>query len=53
MYKYVADHQLGGDKSNIILRTADNAHIPNDLGNRDWVEYQVWLAVPNTPEASE
>ena len=33
-----------------ILRLADNAYIPNDLGNRDFAEYTAWLADGNTPE---
>ena len=33
-----------------ILRLADNAMIPQDPANRDFVEYQAWLAAGNTPE---
>lgn len=33
-----------------IIRTADNAWIPQDPGNRDFVAYQAWLGIPgNTP----
>ena len=32
-----------------ILRTADNAFIPKDPGNRDYQEYLKWLAEGNTP----
>lgn len=35
-----------------VLRLSDNAHIPEDVGNRDWIEYQKWLAVPNVPDAA-
>jgi hypothetical protein len=33
-----------------VLRIEDNAHIPNDGGNRDWQAYQVWLSEGNTPD---
>jgi hypothetical protein len=29
--------------------TINGSYIPNDPGNRDWVEYQEWLAQGNTP----
>ena len=35
--------------SNVILRTSDNANIPEDANNRDWQEYQTWLADGNEP----
>lgn len=43
-----ADYRLGA--GNAVQRTADGVWIPNDLGNRDWQDYLVWLAVPNTPD---
>jgi hypothetical protein len=33
-----------------VQRIADEAFIPNDGGNRDWNEYQSWLAEGNTPD---
>jgi hypothetical protein len=32
-----------------ILRLSDNAHIPQDPGNRDYREYLDWLSAGNTP----
>ncbi|UQD96090.1 hypothetical protein [Bradyrhizobium japonicum] len=34
----------------IVIRTADQASIPNDPLNRDWVEYQKWLAAGGVPD---
>ncbi|WP_085632121.1 MULTISPECIES: hypothetical protein [unclassified Pseudomonas] len=27
-----------------VMRLSDAAYIPQDPGNRDWLEYQAWLA---------
>lgn len=32
-----------------VLRVDDNTSIPNNNDNRDWQEYQEWLAESNTP----
>ena len=33
-----------------VLRTLDQAWIPNDPANRDWVEYQQWLTDGGVPD---
>ena len=33
-----------------VKRLADNAFIPFDDGNTDYIEYKKWLAEGNTPE---
>lgn len=35
-----------------IRRIEDCACIPEDENNKDWVEYQAWLAAGNTPEGA-
>lgn len=35
-----------------VVRLADGANIPNVPGNRDFLEYQEWLAAGNTPLAA-
>ena len=35
---------------NGVLRTTDNAIIPNDAKNCDWKIYQQWLTAGNTPD---
>ena len=36
-----------------VIRLSDNAFIPNAPGNRDWEEYQQWLAQGNQPEDAD
>jgi hypothetical protein len=45
----------GTDSEYISRVNADGTvtYIPNDPNNGDWQEYQVWLAVPNTPLPAE
>jgi hypothetical protein len=48
-----ADYQLIATvpgQMETVLRIEDQAHIPNDGGNRDWNEYQTWLSEGNTPD---
>jgi hypothetical protein len=37
-------------QSGSVVRLADNALIPDNNLNRDWQEYQIWLAAGNSPE---
>jgi hypothetical protein len=44
----MAEYQL--TQSDIVIRTADQAFIPNDPANRDRVEYDKWLADGGVPD---
>lgn len=35
-----------------VIRLSDSAFIPESKGNSDWVEYQRWLSMGNTPDDS-
>jgi hypothetical protein len=45
----MADYQLTAD-ANVVLRTADQAHIPADAGNRDWLAYEAWRVDGGVPD---
>lgn len=36
-----------------IIRVADGASIPADPANRDYAEYQEWIAAGNTPDPAD
>jgi hypothetical protein len=44
----MADYQLTA--TDVVIRTADGASIPNDPTNRDRIEYQDWLAAGGVPD---
>jgi len=47
----MADYELTTpDPNGPVLRTADQAHIPAAPGNRDWDDYQDWLASGGVPD---
>jgi len=48
MYKLLPKTPQGND-ANCVLRLSDNAYIPFDPDNTDFVEYQKWLSEGNTP----
>jgi hypothetical protein len=39
--------------SDTIIRLADNASIPADLSNTDYINYNIWLGEGYTPEAAD
>lgn len=54
-YKLLKDHD-DTPLTNVISRTDDSgitSTVPNDPDNRDWVQYQEWLALGNTPDPAD
>lgn len=54
-YKLLGNHttpEMAGKPIEGIIRKEDNAYIPPDPDNVDWIEYQEWVAAGNTPEAA-
>ena len=53
-YQYVkAAWPATGNDTTQIKRKADNAHIPFDEGNRDYIEYKEWVDAGNTPDDAD
>jgi hypothetical protein len=52
MYKQILDID-GSTNKKIIKRLSDNASIPFDPANTDFIEYQKWLELGNTPLPAE
>lgn len=51
MYKQYKD--ISGNIANGIKRTADNAFIPFDPANSDYIAYLAWVAEGNTPTLAD
>lgn len=51
MYREVLD-QSGNIRTDVILKQ-EHTWVPNDPANRDWQEYQAWLAQGNQPEPAD
>ena len=49
MYQLLPTDKLTGLPASFILRIADNAFIPFDEGNTDYVAYLAWIAEGNEP----
>lgn len=48
MYKLLPN-DFRGNPTQTVQRLSDNAFIPFDPTNQDFVEYQKWLSLGNTP----
>jgi hypothetical protein len=48
-YQQTINIDTGEINPNQIKRLPDNALIPNDSSNSDWIAYQEWVAAGNTP----
>jgi len=53
MYKQLINPMTAQTTEDVILRLSDNAFIPFDPDNTDYIAYLAWLAEGNQPEAAE
>ena len=44
---------IAGASCEIIIRSVDNANIPPDPLNTDYIAYLAWVAAGNTPDPAE
>ena len=51
-YKLIKDRMTGAEDI-VVKRTTDNAFIPFDENNTDYIKYKEWLSEGNTPEAAD
>jgi hypothetical protein len=49
MYKLTSIHKITGNALNMVVRLSDNAYIPMDPANTDYIAYLKWLEEGNTP----
>ena len=52
-YKKLIDPITIKESTNTFLRKEDNASIPFDDANKDYIEYKAWLDAGNTAEAAD
>ena len=51
MYKLIRN--LISNEIDTVKRLSDNAHIPFDEANKDYIQYLAWVAEGNTPEGAD